>query len=158
MIKAPITCPKSLPEAIELLTGNPGALVLAGGTDLLIQMKKKAAAPTLLVSLRAIDELREVNESEHRLRLGATLPLATLAESADIADSAPLIAAAARVMASPPVRSQGTLGGNLCHASPAADLAPPLLVHEAVVVLFGPQGERKLPLSAFLLGPGATAL
>jgi carbon-monoxide dehydrogenase medium subunit len=158
MIKVPFASPTSVSEAVGLLAKTPGARTIAGGTDLLVRLKKGGSPPPLLVSLHAIDELRAVDASDDVLRLGAAVTLATLAESADIADEVPLLAAAAQSMASPPVRTRGTVGGNLCNASPAADLAPPLLVHEAEVIVIGPEGERRQPLSDFLVGPGQTTL
>lgn len=161
MNDVPYACPSTISEAVAILAGTDGARPIAGGTDLLVQLGKPGGLrerPPLLVSLHGVDELREVNADDEVLRLGAGVTLATLAESADIEDEAPLLAAAARTMASPPVRSRGTVGGNLCNASPAADLAPPLLVYDARVVIIGPRGERTLPLAEFLVGPGRTAL
>lgn len=159
MIKAPIASPASVDEAVGLLAETPGARPIAGGTDLLVQLKQRAISPPpLFVSLHRVEALRAVDDSGGPLRLGSAVTLATLAESADIAAKAPLLTAAARSMASPPVRSRGTVGGNLCNASPAADLAPPLLIHDARAVIAGPAGERTIPLSGFLVGPGQSDL
>jgi carbon-monoxide dehydrogenase medium subunit len=159
MKDVPFVCPHSISEAVGVLASTDGARPIAGGTDLLVQVTRPGTRrPPLLVSLHAIEELREVLIGEDALRLGAGVTLATLAESADIEDETPLLAAAARNMASPPVRSRGTVGGNLCNASPAADLAPPLLVHGARAVIVGPRGERMLAIADFLRGPGRTVL
>lgn len=157
MIHASFSCPSSIDEAVGMLA-EEGARPIAGGTDLLLRTSKGADPPERLISLHAVEELRSISIDGDVLRFGAAVTLATLADSREIEDLALLLTRAARSMASPPVRSRGTIGGNLCNASPAADLAPPLLVHEAVVELVGPDGARKLPLSDFLVGPGETAL
>jgi len=152
--------PSTVAEAVRALASTEGARAIAGGTDLLVQMRRAAgsARPRLLVSLHRIEELRRCREEPGRLCLGAGLTLAELETSPLVRKRAPLVADAAASMASPHVRSRATLGGNICNASPAADLAPALLVHEARAILSGPKGDRAIALSELLLGPGKVAL
>lgn len=154
----PYRCPTSVAEVVKALAGTEGARLIAGGTDLLIQLRRGAARPPLMVSLHRVEGLDQVCRDDEALRIGAGVTLARLVEDPMVTAAAPLLARAAATMASPPVRSRATIGGNLCNASPAADLAPPLLVHDAEVMVVGPSGERRLALSAFLRGPGEAAL
>lgn len=149
--------PKTVSEACALLRDRPRARFIAGGTDLLVQVKKKKLAPETLISLRQIDELRQI-EVNGRVRIGAMAPLSDVAAHAAVSELFPALAAAIRCLGSPQIRNLATLGGNLCNASPAADSAPPLLVYGASVELRSAAGSRELPLDQFFRGPGATAL
>ncbi len=152
--------PRSLPEALRLLQElGDGARLIAGGTDLLLRMKQGQLAPRALIDLRRAAELHGISFSpEEGLRIGAAVTLRELQRSPLVRDHCPCLCETASWMASEQVRSLATVGGNLCNASPAADLAPPLMVLDAQAVLVGPQGERRLPVEAFFLGPGQTAL
>lgn len=151
--------PTSLPEALSLLTELDGqGLPLAGGTDLLPSLRTGELAPSAVVSLRRLEELRRLSFDPARgLSLGAGITLRRLTRDPLIHRHYPILAETAGLMASEQVRSLATVGGNLCNASPSADLAPPLLVLGAEVLLVGPQGERRIPLEVFFLGPGASA-
>lgn len=151
--------PTSLPEALERLAETNGAAkVLAGGTNLIPQMRVGEASPSALVSLRRVPELEHLTfHPEHGLRLGARVTLRRLTRDPLILRHYPILAKTAAVMASEQIRSLATVGGNLCNASPSADLAPPLIVLGGEVVLADAHGERQLPLEAFFLGPGASA-
>ncbi|MCK6528364.1 FAD binding domain-containing protein [Myxococcota bacterium] len=152
--------PSSLADALALLAA--GGRPVAGGTDLVVEL---AAAPDggppgALVSLHRLAELRSVAVEDGDLVMGAGVTVATLREHPLVREHAPVLAQAADRFAGPQVRNAATLGGNLCHASPAADLAPPLLVLDAVVVLAGGEGgeaERRVPVDAFFVGPRRTA-
>jgi len=151
--------PTTLAEAWRRLAAHPGAALLAGGTDLLVRIRAREVRPPAIVSLRRIPALTGVTtEPGGGMRIGAATPVADLLRNAAIVRRYPLLAQALRVMASPQIRNVATLGGNLCNASPCADTAPPLLAYEARVVLERPRGRRELPLDAFFLGPGETAL
>jgi len=152
--------PGSLPEALELLVelGEP-ARPLAGGTDLLLQMRLGERRPKALVSLRRLAELKGSRyAADVGLRLGAYTTLRELTRDATIQAHYPCLAQTASMMGSEPVRSLATLGGNLCNGSPSADLAPPLIALGAESRISGSAGERALPLEGFFLGPGSTAL
>jgi CO/xanthine dehydrogenase FAD-binding subunit len=159
MIKPELACPTTVDEAVAALAATTGSRPMAGGTDLLVQLRRGGGGPPppLLVSLHAVRELSTIERRGEVLCIGAGVTLARLVDSEVVAEAAPLLREVAAGMASPHVRSRATLGGNLCNASPAADLVPPLLVHEARVVLKGPSGERALPLAELLVGPGKTA-
>jgi len=152
-----ILCPATVDEALSALGESPGARLIAGGTDALVQSKRSGTKPPLWVSLEAIAELRSVEPSQAGgLSIGAAVTLDELEYSKIILEHAPLLAETAHMMASPPVRSRATVGGNLCNASPAADLAPPMLVHEATALLASASGTRRVPVAELLEGPGHT--
>jgi CO/xanthine dehydrogenase FAD-binding subunit len=108
-----------------------------------------------ILFLDAIEELKEISVGESEITIGAG---ATLTEMLACADLPELLRRAIELIAAPGLRNRATMGGNVCNASPAGDSIPPLYVHEAIVVLVSPAGERTLPVEAFLTGPGTTAL
>jgi len=155
--------PTSLNEAISLLQEyGEAARPLAGGTDLVVQMKEKAtkfAAPSHIVSLLRVPELSGVSFSESEgLRIGAGATMSQVADSPIIRERYRAIAEGAALVGSIQTMNMATVGGNLCNAAPSADIAPPLLALEAEAVIVGPSGRRKLVLEEFFLGPGKTAL
>jgi len=146
--------PSTLKEAWRLKAeSGPGARFIAGGTDLMVGQD---VAETL-ISLRSIPGLDGI-EMGAPTRIGALTLVADLLDHEGIAERYPTIREACRLFASMQIRNAATVGGNLCNASPAADLAPPLLVHEARVRLSGHRGERNIRLDEFLIGPGRTSL
>ncbi len=155
--------PESLGEAIELLRQHgDGGRPLAGGTDLVVQMKEnamKVPMPSHVVSLQRIPELQGIEFNEAAgLRIGAAATMAEVAESPVVRERFQAIAEGAAVVGSFQTMNMATVGGNLCNAAPSADVAPPLLAHEAQAVIVGPGGRRSLALDKFFLGPGRTAL
>ena len=149
--------PSSLGETFKMLRDYKGkSRLLAGGTDLLVKMKKGAVSPDVVVDLSKISELSFIELAGGNLRIGGLTRLADIGESSLVRERAPALAEAIDVLASSQVRNRATIAGNLCNASPAADTAPPLLVLDASVVLQGPNGNRALPLSEFFIGPGQT--
>lgn len=149
--------PATLAEAIRLQAATPGARFIAGGTDLWVRMRKGLEAPPALVSLRAVRELSGLDLGDP-VRIGALVTLADLAGSAGIRERFPALAEAALAMGSIQIRNVATVGGNLCNASPAADLAPPLLALDARMVIRSAKGPRETALADFFQGPGRTAL
>jgi CO/xanthine dehydrogenase FAD-binding subunit len=150
--------PTTLDHAVSLLEEyGIEARPLAGGTDLLIRMKRQQWTPRVVVNLKRIPGLSEIT-LDGELRLGGLVTLQDLIRSPIIRQHFPVLARTAAKMAGVQVRSLATVGGNLCNASPAADTAPPLLALKARVVIVGSQGERIIPLDQFFLGPGRTAL
>lgn len=150
--------PTSLAEAIDLLTHyGPDAAVLAGGTALLIDMRNGELSPGHLVSLWGIPGLRDI-EVDGGLSIGALATVTELAET--IVDQPPLrgLWEAARLLGGRQIQNMATVGGNICKASPGADLVPPLLCLDATLKVAGPDGERNTPLDGFLTGPDQTAL
>ena len=152
--------PDCLEDALALLDAHPAARLIAGGTDLLVRLRREASdAP--LVSLDRVAALlgiEEVDEDGGMLAIGATTRLAELAGSTLLADRAPLLQRAACGFAAPAIRNMATIGGNLCTASPAGDCLPPLYALGAQVELVSLAGRRRLPIAEFILGPGRTSL
>jgi carbon-monoxide dehydrogenase medium subunit len=150
--------PRTLEEAIELLTKIRGSRVLAGGTDLLVDLKTGRVSAEALVDIGAIRELRGVEDLGDRIRIGAATRLQEIVESDVVARELPLLRNAVESMGSWQIRNLATVGGNLCNASPAADTAPPLLAYEAELVIVGPRGTRVVPITKFFTGYRRTAL
>lgn len=149
--------PDSLPSALKLIKAHGDrANVLAGGTDLLVWMKKRTTSPTAIVDINRIRELSFIEMRDDHLHIGALTRLNVIKESSVVQQKAPLLAEAIGFLASYPIRNRATIGGNLCSASPAADTAPPLLALNASVILESPEGKRKVALSEFFTGPGQT--
>lgn len=150
--------PSSLGEAVEMLAQQgPAAKVVAGGTDLLVTMKRGLAQPAHLVDVSGLAELGARHSEAGALRLGANLTAAALARG-EGRDIPAVLARAAGVLGSPQVRNRATLGGNLVTARPAADICVPLLALGARAVLVGQAGQREVPLADFFLAPGRTAI
>ena len=149
--------PASLEEAWRLAATIPGARFVAGGTDVMVRVREGKVRPAALVSLGRIAELAKI-ELGPPVVIGGGVRVADLEASADIGRALPVLVQATRTLGSVQIRNAATLGGNLCNASPCADLAPPLLVHEARVRLASPGGTRELPLSDFFTGPRASIL
>jgi carbon-monoxide dehydrogenase medium subunit len=152
--------PETLKEAsIMLAEHKDKARILAGGTDLLIRMHHRVIQPAFIISLRAIPDINHIvfNHRKHA-SIGATVKLASVAGHLKIQSYFPALAHAASVTATVQIRNMGTVVGNICNASPAADTATSLLVYDASVVIIHPGGERTLPLAGFFRGPGSTAL
>jgi len=151
--------PKSLDEAITLM-GEIGeeAALLAGGTDLLVNMKRGKLSPKHLVWLSRAEELKEVRRSDGSLSIGPCMTVADLSVQEEIKSDFSGLAEAAGSLGSPLVRNLATVGGNIVTARPAADLPPPLIAYGARVVLKKGDGERSVPLEEFLQGPGQTTI
>src|SRR5262249_40051097 len=148
----------ALSHASALLAGQPGAQALAGGTDLLVDLRERRRTPALLVDVSELAELRGIDVAGGALRLGGGVTVGELLASPLVAGRAPALRRAAHDFADFLTRNKATLGGNLANASPGADLVVPLLALHAQVVLAAPAGERTLALDDFLRGPRQTAL
>ncbi|MDR7402953.1 MAG: xanthine dehydrogenase family protein subunit M [Armatimonadota bacterium] len=152
--------PETLPEASGLLVRyGEEARPLAGGTDLFVQLKTRRLRVPRLVDLRSVPGLAEITyRPGEGLQIGPLVTHARLATHQVVREKFTALAEACASVGSPQVRNLGTVGGNLCNASPAADSAPALLALGAVLRLCGPRGEREVPLAAFFQGPGRPAL
>lgn len=151
--------PKTLDEALEILAKyGEDAKVLAGGTDLLVKMKVRLIEPKVIVSIKKIPSLRYIVEESDFIRIGTLTTLRDIERSPVIRSYIPALQDSARVMGSIQVRNMATIGGNLCNASPAADTAPSLLVHNAKVKLVSKRGFRLVDLEEFFQGPGKTVM
>jgi carbon-monoxide dehydrogenase medium subunit len=150
--------PETVEGAVALLAGATGeARVLAGGTDLLVQMRADLIDPAMIVDIKKIAETRRVSEERGGWRIGAAVTGAELKEHR-LKQVWPGVVEAANLIGSTQVQGRATLGGNLCNGSPAADSVPALIAAGAVATLVGPQGRRDLPVEDVMLGPRKLAL
>lgn len=151
--------PASVPEALELLSRyGSDAKVLAGGTDLLLAMKKRDAAPPHLINLKTIPGLSDIRADAEGVTIGPLTTMAEIERSSVIKETYTALWDAALVMASPQVRTLATIGGNIVSAVPSADTAPPLMVLSAQARITGPSGERTCPVEDLFAGPSACSL
>lgn len=152
--------PSSLDEAVGLLQEHgPDAMLLAGGTDLVIGLREGWLRPEVVVDLKRIDEMpRGISHDDGMVTIGATVVMADLEASEFISEHFPALVEAAEVVGSVQIRNRATLAGNICNASPAADTAPPLLVYDALMVIAGPDGVREVAVDDFIQGPSKTDL
>ena len=152
--------PTSIQEAIALLERHDGkARIIAGGTDLLVQMRRRTIKPEYVINIGNIHWLDYIKYDENEgLKIGALTTIRTLERSPQVQQRYPVISQAASQLASVGVRNLATLGGNLCNAAPSADTAPPLIALSARARIVGPEGERVVPLEDFFTGPGSTIL
>jgi carbon-monoxide dehydrogenase medium subunit len=151
--------PESLEGAVALLAGATGETrVLAGGTDLLVQMRADMVDPALIVDIKKIAETRTVTEDKGGWRIGAAVTGAELKEHPRLRKDWPGVVEAANLIGSTQIQGRATLGGNLCNGSPAADSVPALIAAGAVATLAGPHGRRDLAVEDVMLGPRKLAL
>jgi len=149
--------PTSLSEAVELLNENPGITPIAGGTDLLVQVKERHRPVLAVLSLKRVQELH-ASTNNGSLAIGSAVTVGRVARDPEIQRGFTALAAGAGLIGSVQIQNMATVGGNISNASPSADTAPPLLVLDAQVVIASAHGERTLPMTDFFLGPGKTVL
>ena len=152
--------PANVTEATKLLAGTAGkAKLLAGGTDIIVQLREGLRDADLVIDVKKIPELMELRYSASSgLRLGAAVPCYLIYENAEISTAYPALADAARIVGGWQIQSRASVGGNLCNSSPAADTIPALIAHGAVAVIAGAGGERKVSVDRFCTGPGRNVL
>ncbi len=151
--------PERLEDAVGFMAAHPGAaLPIAGGTDVLIDARVGRVSPEWLVDLSPLRGLAGLARDGETLRIGALTRIRELELDDDLARHAPALVEAARVLGSVQIRTMATVGGNLCHATPSAEMPPALLVHEADAEVAGPEGTRSFPLAQLFAGPGRTTL
>ena len=151
--------PATLSDAVGLLgEAAPDARVLAGGTDLLIQMRAGAKSPGLLVDIKKIPETNVLELTSQGLRLGAAVSCWDIAKRDDIRHAYPGLMEALELIGSMQIQGRCTVGGNLCNASPAADTTPALIALNAKCLIAGPGGNRTVPVEDFVTGPGTSCL
>lgn len=148
----------SLADALERLEREPGLRPLAGGTDLLVLHEAGLLGPAVLLDISSLPELQGIRVDGEELVIGAAMSYAAIHENVLVRAHAPLLARAALETGARAIQERGSLGGNLANASPAADSAPALLAHGAVVELSSRAGTRRLPLDEFFLDYRRTAL
>jgi len=151
--------PGTLSGALALLDEHrSSARILAGGTDLIVHIKEGLAKPELLIDIKDIAALRQLELIEGKLFIGAAVSFAELIDSPLIKEHIPMLLDAARTVASTGVRTRATLAGNICSAVPSLDSAPPLLCYGALVHCESLAGGRDVPIGDWFLAPRKTAL
>ena len=149
-----VMTPRTLPDATAMAAAHPGAHLLTGGTDFMVEVNFNHRKPTDVISLSRVEELRQwtVDRSAGSVFIGAAVVYADM-EKGELAGLVPALAEAARTVGSPQIRSAGTLGGNLGTCSPAGDGLPVLAALDAVVHLSSAVGDRAVPFADFMTGP-----
>ena len=149
--------PKTIKEASRLLHDLPMSTLLAGGTDLVTRMNKGTSPYEHIINLKYIEGLDYIKADEQGIHVGAATKLAKIAQDEHVKKHFPALVEAINSIGTPQIRHLGTMGGNLCNASPCADSAPALMVMDTVLTLSGLAGKRRVPMTQFYLGPGITS-
>ena len=150
--------PNSLADAVAMLAADPGARVLSGGTDLIVQLQSGRIVPSAVIDLKRIAGMIGVRSEAGGFVIGAATPCTALKADKALVAAWPGVVEAANLIGSVQVRNRATMAGNLCNASPAADSVPALVVAGATAVIAGPGGSREVPVEAITLSPGKTSL
>lgn len=150
--------PRTLAELWSLMEEEPDAALYAGGTDLLIKLRRGGVNAPSLICLERIEELQGIRKESEGLWIGAAATHRQLLSSSLIQGELPVLSMAIKTLGSPLIRGMGTIGGNICTASPAGDCLPPLYVLDAVAELRSRNTVRSMPVTAFISGPGETKL
>ena len=151
--------PSSTKEAAKLLAGAKGkAVVLAGGTDLLVKMKSGAIEPDLIVDIKRIEATQDIKKSGSGFKVGASVSGARLGKNSALKKAWPGVVEATNLIGSDQVQGRCTMAGNLCNASPAADSVPAMVAARAKAVVVGPKGKRTVAVEKIVTGPGSTSL
>jgi CO/xanthine dehydrogenase FAD-binding subunit len=151
--------PKNLFEAIDLAENfKINKKFLAGGTDLLVRMKDNLIKEENIIDLKDIDELKGIWEKDDEIEIGPLTTFSEIIESEILNKFSPLLVLASKNVGSPQIRNKGTIGGNICNASPAGDSIPPLFCEEAKLILISKNGKRIVDIENFFIGPGKTII
>ena len=151
--------PNSIEEATALLAAaNGNARILAGGTDLLVQIRGGFADPDLIIDVKNIPELRAITSGSDGIQIGAAVSGAELGEHPIVSKVWPGVVEATELIGSTQIQGRASLGGNLCNASPAADTVPALVAARATCRVASTKGERTVPVEEITTGPGSTSL
>ena len=151
--------PETVEAAVAFLAKASGeARVLAGGTDLLVQLRSGLVEPDLVVDAKRIPELKAITSEDGGFRVGAAVSGAELGEHGAIREAWPGVVEAVELIGSTQIQGRATMGGNLCNASPAADCVPALFAASARVAIAGPKGNREVAVEEIATGPGTNSL
>ena len=153
-----IFLPETLDDLWALLDGEPDSVLYAGGTDLLVKKRAGLISPRSLICLERIEELRKIEDDSGTIYLGACVTHSQILGHPVLNERVPILTKAIQTLGSPLIRNMGTLGGNICTASPAADTLPPLYTLGAEVRIRSKKRSRKRALHEFVSGPGKTSL
>jgi len=151
--------PGTLDAAVALLAGEKGeARIMAGGTDVLVQMHENMSEPDLMVDIKNIPELTGITQENGGWRVGAATTGMEIVEHEGFAAAWPGVVDGVKLIGSIQVKGRASIGGNLCNASPGADSVPAIMVAGATATVFGPDGAREVPVEDIAIGPGKTSL
>lgn len=152
--------PQSVQEAVELLArANGEARPLAGGTDLIAQMKENRQSPGVIVDVKQIVDLNELSwDAQNGLRVGAAVSCSRISAFAPVRERYPALAEACALVGSVQIQNRAALGGNFCNAAPSADAVPPVLSYGGKLLIAGMNGRREIAAEDFFVGPGQTVL
>jgi len=154
-----LALPESLDDCLRLLAQRgPETKLLAGGTDLLPQMKNGVVIPKRVIDLSGVAGVKILECDAKGLRIGSAVPARQVEQDTRVRDTYTAVAESAALLGSVQVRNLASVGGNICNAAPSADMAPPLIAMEAQAVIAGPKGERRVPLSDFFTGVRKTVV
>jgi aerobic carbon-monoxide dehydrogenase medium subunit len=154
-----LALPESLDDCLRLLAQRgPETKLLAGGTDLLPQMKNGVVIPKRVIDLSGVARVKILECDAKGLRIGSAVPARQVEQDTRVRDTYTAVAESAALLGSVQVRNLASVGGNICNAAPSADMAPPLIAMEAQAVIAGPKGERRVPLSDFFTGVRKTVV
>ena len=146
---------KTIEEVLELLSKyKEKATLIAGGTDLVIELRNKKIDPEVIIDISHINELRYIKQTESEISLGAGTTFTDIAYAIELGKKLEGLKKSARLVGSPLIRNRGTVGGNICHGSPAADIVPPLLALDARVTIRGKDSVREEKIEDIFLGKG----
>jgi carbon-monoxide dehydrogenase medium subunit len=146
-------------EAVKLLAAADGnAKLLAGGTDLLVQLRMGMITPTLIIDVKKISETTVVKEVNGGYRVGAAVSGAVLGEHEGMKSAWPGVVEALELIGSTQIQGRASMGGNLCNGSPAADAVPAMIAADAICTIAGPNGRREARVEDIVIGPGVTSL
>lgn len=152
-----IVRPDCVEEAVKKLATEKYRII-AGGTDIIVEMRNKLSIEFDLMDITGLDELKHISEKGSRIHIGALVSFSDIFYSETIQNKAPILKAAVKNAGSVQIRNRATIGGNICNASPAADSVPALVALNAAVHLIGSRGSRDVPVEEFITGPYRIAI
>ncbi len=151
--------PETLQAAVTLLVGATGtARILAGGTDVIVQMESELIEPALLVDIKKIKDMRQIASENDGFHVGAAVPGMEIVNHVAFCRAWPGVVEGVKLIGSIQIKGRASMGGNLCNGSPAADSVPALVAAGAIARIIGPNGTREMPVENIPIGPGKTAL
>ena len=147
--------PISIKEALEYISSEKDSKIIAGGTDLIIQISDGFITPQMLIDISHIEKLKKIERTEEGFKIGAAVTLGEIASSKFLPQC---LIQGAKSIGSPQIRNLGTIGGNICNASPCGDILTPIIVLEGELILISPYGKRRIPAKDFFIGPKKTII
>lgn len=151
--------PQSTSEVVNLLAKTKGNVhILAGGSDLLVRMKGGFIEPDLIVDIKRVKSMGQIKKTADGFLIGAAVSCAAMRSNKALVKAWPGVVEASHLIGSDQIQSRCTMAGNLCNASPAADSVPALIAADAIAIVQGPKGERRIPVAKIVTAPGKTSL